>query len=221
MNRAARAARGAGWLLMALSATAVGAVSLRYGLMDRATVPPELRASFDVRPLMFVAHALAASAALLIGPWQLLGGLRARRPGLHRALGRTYGAAVLVAGAAAVPMAVGSFAGPVAAVGFAALAGAWIYCTAAGVLAARGGRMEAHRRWMVRSVALTFAAVTLRLYLPIPPLLGWSYVEGYRVIAWACWLPNLLLAEAWLRRRPAPQRPRIAAMIGALARPDP
>jgi uncharacterized membrane protein len=190
-----------GWLLLALLATVIGAVSLRYGLMDRALVPPELRASFDLRPVTFVTHALGASVALLIGPWQLLGRLRVRRPWLHTLFGRIYAAAVLVAGVAAVPMALGSFAGPVAAAGFAALAGAWIYCTGRGVLAARGGRLHEHRRWMLRSVALTLAALTLRLYLPIPPLLGWDYVEGYRAIAWACWLPNLLVAEAWVRVR--------------------
>ena len=48
--------------------------------------------------------------------------------------------------------------------------------------------------------ALTFAAVTLRLYLPFPLMMGFSFVEGYRVIAWLAWVPNLMLAETFLRR---------------------
>ncbi len=54
---------------------------------------------------------------------------------------------------------------------------------------------------MVRSLALTFAAVSLRLGLIGFPALGLlSYADGYRVSAWLCWIPNLLVAEWWLRR---------------------
>ena len=53
---------------------------------------------------------------------------------------------------------------------------------------------------MIRSWAMTFAAVTLRLYLPIPPmLLHMSFMDGYRAIAWLAWVPNLLVAELYLR----------------------
>jgi ABC-type spermidine/putrescine transport system permease subunit II len=60
----------------------------------------------------------------------------------------------------------------------------------------------AHRRWMIRSFALTFAAVTLRLYLPLGFLLPVSFDDAYRVISFLCWVPNLLAAEWLLRRRP-------------------
>jgi hypothetical protein len=53
---------------------------------------------------------------------------------------------------------------------------------------------------MARSAALTCAALTLRLYLPFPPALGFTFAEGYRFIAWACWVPNLLVVEYFLRR---------------------
>jgi len=49
-------------------------------------------------------------------------------------------------------------------------------------------------------VALTFAAVTLRLYLPV---LGGTlgFETGYPIVAWLCWVPNLIVAEWILRRR--------------------
>ena len=47
--------------------------------------------------------------------------------------------------------------------------------------------------------AMTFAAVTLRLYLPMIPLSGLSFVEGYRAISWLCWLINLAVVELHLR----------------------
>jgi hypothetical protein len=54
---------------------------------------------------------------------------------------------------------------------------------------------------MIRSFALTFAAVTLRLYLPFPMIWGFEFIEGYRIIAWLCWVPNLLIAELWIHNR--------------------
>jgi hypothetical protein len=55
-------------------------------------------------------------------------------------------------------------------------------------------------------VALTFSAVTLRLYLK----LGMSVFElgfplSYLLAAWLCWTVNLLLVEWYLRRRTAPR----------------
>ena len=214
MSRIAPPVRAGGWGLLVLLATVVGLFSLRYPFPDPPLVPPDLRASLDLRPPVFVLHAAAAAVALLLAPWQLLAGLRRRRPGLHRRMGRAYAGAVLIAGLAALPMATGSFAGPVAAAGFAALALAWLACTASGVQAARAGDLAAHRRWMLRSVALTCAAITLRLYLPIPPALGWSFADGYRAIAWACWLPNLLAVEAWLRLRQDRRSARSGAPVG-------
>ena len=56
---------------------------------------------------------------------------------------------------------------------------------------------------MIRSFAMTFGAVTLRLYLPIAPMLGYEFMEGYRITAWASWVPNLILVELWMRRQAA------------------
>jgi hypothetical protein len=64
---------------------------------------------------------------------------------------------------------------------------------------------KSHPDWMLRSFALAFAAVTLRLYLPIAAMLGLDMDAAYRAIAWLCWVPNILLVEVWLRaRRPRP-----------------
>ena len=200
-----RFARVAAWTLLAVVATALALVSLRYVSGDPAVAPRQLRLNMIERLPWFVAHTVAGSVALLVLPWQMLPRLRRRAGRLHRWLGRIYVAAVCVSGTAALPIAMGSFAGPIAATGFAALAVCWLGTTAAGWRQMRLGEVDGHRRWMVRSAALTCAAITLRLYLPVPPALGFAYVEGYRAIAWACWVPNLLLAEYFLRRLRAPR----------------
>jgi uncharacterized membrane protein len=209
------AASRAAWLLLALLATAIGLASLRYLGGDVAVAPAELRPNFAARPIWFMLHTGAGAAALLVLPWQLSATLRGRRPGLHRLLGRVYVGAVAASGVAAVPVALGSFAGPVAAAGFVVLAIAWLATTGLAFAAIRAGDVAAHRRWMIRSAALTMAAITLRLYLPVPPALGLSFAEGYRIIAWACWVPNLLAAELAIRSQRPLSAPRRAAICPA------
>ena len=52
------------------------------------------------------------------------------------------------------------------------------------------------RPWVASQKA---RAVTLRLYLPIPPMfLHMSFMDGYRAISWVSWTSNLLVAELFL-----------------------
>jgi hypothetical protein len=55
---------------------------------------------------------------------------------------------------------------------------------------------------MVRNFALTFAAVTLRVWLPAGTAAGVPFAVAYPVVAWLCWVPNLLAAEALIRTIP-------------------
>jgi uncharacterized membrane protein len=193
------ARRGAA-LLFGLLAVGLAAISLRYLGGDPDIAPPELRASAAVRMPLFQLHAAGAALALLLLPLQALA-LAGRRGSVHRWAGRFYVAGVTAGGAAALPLAMHSFAGPVSGLGFGLLACCWLGCTWAGVAAARRGDRQAHAAWMIRSGALTASAITLRVYLPLPELMGLDYAAGYRVIAWACWVPNLALASWWLHRR--------------------
>ncbi len=74
-----------------------------------------------------------------------------------------------------------------------------------------------HQRWMVRSFALCFAAVTLRLYLGAAMAGGLVYAQAYPVISFLCWVPNLVVAEIGIRVFLNRQRP-ISGAPG-LARP--
>ena len=116
-------------------------------------------------------------------------------------MGRLYlGVGVTVGGLAGLFMAAHAFGGLVARLGFAGLAIAWLYTGLRAYAAIRAGNMVGHRRWMVRNFSLTLAAVTLRLYLPASTASGAVPFEvAYPLIAWLCWVPNLLIAELWLR----------------------
>jgi hypothetical protein len=69
---------------------------------------------------------------------------------------------------------------------------------------------------MVRNFALTFAAVTLRLWLPASVVAGVPFGLAYPAIAWLCWVPNALFAEVLLGRTAGHAR---AALAQSQARP--
>lgn len=187
--------------------TGVGVVSLRYGLPSRPASAPIPNAS--AHPVTLSLHAVPAALALIMMPFQLHPGFRARHPRAHRVLGRTYAGLVALASLAALRLAPTALGGPISASGFTGLALAWIATTGIAVRAAVARRIDVHRAWMTRSAALTFAAVTLRLLLPFTTrVLGMDFVMAYRAIAWLCWLPNLCVAEWWLRRDIKPPRVR-------------
>ena len=152
-------------------------------------------------PLPLFAHILGAPLALALAPFQLWQGLRKSRPRLHRRAGYTYVTAVVIAGAGSLLMLPHFLGSASAAAGFLIMAVLWIGLTLRGVFLARAGDYAAHRRFMLRSVAVTFGAVTLRLIMPPLIAQGWSVVETYQITAWASWLPNLIAVEIYLRAK--------------------
>ena len=184
-----------GWLVMVVLASLVALASTRYLAGGVMMIPPPLKPNFLGHSTAFYIHIGSASVALLIGPWQFLKGWRAAHPREHRTTGALYVVACLVGGVAALPMAVGSNGGPVAAAGFLALASLWLFTTVRALAAILAGDLAGHRRWMVRSFALTLAGVTLRLYLPAALMGFTSFHVAYAAIAWLCWVPNLLIAD--------------------------
>jgi hypothetical protein len=92
----------------------------------------------------------------------------------------------------------------VAHVGFGLLASFWLLTTIRGFLFIRAGHDIDHRAWMIRSYSLTFAAVTLRIYLPLSLAIGLPFDVAYPAISWVCWVPNLIVAELMFVRRPVP-----------------
>lgn len=183
--------------LVAVLSIAIALVSYRY-LTASPTRGAGVLANAFAEPYLVI-HVAGAATALLVSPFQFLARFRNRKSGLHRLVGRVYVTGCLTGGAAGVPLALGSTAGPVAAAGFGTLALFWLFTTALGWRRAVERRFAEHRAWMLRSWALTMAAVTLRLYLPIPPLLGIDFADGYRAISWLAWVPNLAAVELYLR----------------------
>ena len=185
------------WGLAAFLSVGVAIFSYRY-LPAIGPMAPQILANLFARPWLDI-HIAGAATALLVGPVQFIPWIRQRARATHRWLGRTYVVGCLIGGAGGLVVAFGSTAGPVATAGFGSLAVIWIVTNIQGWRMARARRFDVHRAWMIRSFALTFAAVTLRLYLPLIPLTGFSFVDGYRAISFLAWVPNLIAAELYIR----------------------
>lgn len=160
-------------------------------------------------------HIASSSIALLLGPLQFSQRLRRRRPALHRATGRVYLGAVGVGALSAVIMLPTNFGGMVGFFGFGTLAVLWVLAAVRAYRAIRAGDVAGHRAWMIRTYALTFAAVTLRSWLglllgvQIPfagpePDIDALFVNAYAAVPFLCWVPNVVVAEWLIRRRGLP-----------------
>ena len=139
-------------------------------------------------------HLIGGAAALLSGAAQLF---TAKGSQWHHRLGISYCLAVVIAGVGGGYLSFFTDQGPSTGVGFFILDVLWFYTTFMAVRFARAGQVDLHRRWIIRSLALTAAAISLRLELLVFTLV-WSFETSYLIVAWSCWMGNLLLAELYL-----------------------
>lgn len=180
--------------------------TLRYFRGDTATFfQPEVYAD---RIAVLRLHIVGGIVAALTGPLQFMSAIRNKYRAAHRTLGKVYILAVLSGAVFGLIIATTALGGLVTQAGFSALALAWAFTTLKAYQCIRVRNIALHRRWMIRSFALTFAFVMLRLILPSLQLAGLDEVTAFRVSAWACWLPNILIVELAMRRGGA--RARVA-----------
>lgn len=174
-------------------------VSATRYLLPGGSPPSVITDNRFAHPFLIL-HVMGGMTALLLGPLQFVERVRTNVPTLHRANGRIYAAAVAVGAPAGFMLALGTTAGPIAAVGFGIPAVLWPVFTWKGIRAAMERRFTEHREWMLRSYAITANAITLRLMLPIAGLSGLPWFPAYRAISWASWIVTVAFFELYIRR---------------------
>jgi hypothetical protein len=173
-----------------------------------------------IYPWAFYTHITSGPVSLilgliLIGEWS-----RTRFPNWHRHLGRLQVACVLLlVTPSGLWMASHAAAGPVAAVGLAALAIATAVCVSLGARSAVTRRFAAHRRWMWRCYLLLCSAVVLRLIGGLATVTGATAPWVDPLATWVSWLVPLTAFELreWTRRKSGffeLDRPRARAAQG-------
>lgn len=193
-----------GWIIFGFFAIVIGLYPFLYFVLDMSkgflsSKSDELLQN-QVWNFLFYQHIIFGGFALLTGWTQFSKKLRNKYLSFHRTLGKVYIVACLLSGSAGFYIAFFATGGIIASLGFGCLAVAWLVNTSKAYLSIRKKQIDVHQAWMIRSYALTFAAVTLRLWIPLSQLAGFEFVEAYVVIAWLCWVPNLIIAEWFVRR---------------------
>lgn len=148
---------------------------------------------------LFYVHVYSSIFVLIAGFTQFNTFLLKNFRQLHRWLGYLYVVVVLFLSAPS-GLFIGLFAngGITAKIAFVTLAVLWFSFTLKAMLSAKHKKFKLHQDFMLRSFALAFSAVTLRLWKVILVYLFQpAPMDVYQVIAWLGWVPNLLLAE-WL-----------------------
>ena len=195
------------WIPFVLFALAIGFYPAIYYFVDMhsqgllASKPKELLNS-NVWHTLFYVHITAGGLAMLTGWSQFSNRLRGRYLNMHRFVGKVYVLSVLLSSCAGLYIAFFASGGIISVVGFGSLALLWLFTDIKAYTSIRKLQIDEHERWMIRNYALTFAAVTLRIWLPLATgLMHFDFITSYRVISWLCWVPNLVVAELIITRK--------------------
>jgi uncharacterized membrane protein len=177
---------------------------------------------------LLVGHVVFGSVALLTCGLQVWPWFRERYPTAHRRVGRVYVlGGVLPAGVLGLTIGAMTPFGPVARASNVLMATLWLAITITGFRMARQGRYVEHRRWMIRSFALTASIITNRVWgavgvITLSPQLETTFGGDETLLVhaiagmttWLGWTIPLLLAEWWLERDLV-KRPRRRAGVAA------
>lgn len=156
----------------------------------------------------FYTHILSGPVSLILGLVLIGERFRACFPKWHRSLGRVQVACILLlVTPSGLWMARHAAAGPVAAVGLAALAIATATCASLGVRSAMERRFADHRRWMWRCYLLLCSAVVLRLVGGLATVAAVNATWVDPAATWLCWLVPLSIFELRERIAARPQYP--------------
>lgn len=179
----------------------VGGVVLKYG----DYFPPNFASDFlqgretyffGSYRWAFYVHTVAGPLSLILGMILISERFRLKFPKWHRSLGRIQAVDVLfLVAPSGLWMAYRAEAGPIAGIGFAALAVLTGTSVAVGVRAAVKRRFAEHRRWMQRCFLLLCSTVVLRMIAGLATVTGvqGTWVEPFA--AWGSWLAPLAAYE--------------------------
>ena len=151
--------------------------------------------------LAFYLHIFPALLVLAAGMTQFSEIVLKKAPWLHRGIGKLYVLSILaICGPAGLVMAFYANGGWIAISSFVTLSILWWLTTWLAWRAIKKGAIESHKTWMLRSYALTFSAITLRvLQFLFATQTDIDSETAYQFIAWPSWMFNLALVEWWRR----------------------
>ncbi len=170
------------------------------GAMPQAAA---LDAGFAHHPLLTMVHIVPGLLFVVLGPLQFVRTLRARRPRLHRWMGRVAVASGVTIGVTALVMsprmAIGGANETAATMLFAIL---FLFALCRAFLAIRQGKVAIHREWMIRAFAIGLAVAFVR------PIVGVFFATSrithltphdfFGIAFWLGFTIQAIAAEIWI-----------------------
>lgn len=192
------------WILLVTLAIVIGIYPIIYFILDKEFALSGFKSTqLLVDPFWnsaFYMHIFLGGLALLIGWAQFGANFRNKNKGLHKQIGKVYVLSVLLSAVTGIYIAFSATGGLLAALGFICLGVVWFATTLMAFITIKNGRVEIHQKLMVYSYAVCFAAVTLRIWLPLLVLIFDNFSIAYMVVAWLCWVPNIVVANLIIKR---------------------
>ena len=175
-----------------------------------------LDGSFVRHSLLTMVHIVPGLLFVVLGPLQFVRTLRARRPRLHRWMGRVVVASGMIIGVTALvmspQMAIGGANETAATMLFAIL---FLFALCRAFLAIRHGKVAMHREWMIRTFAIGLAVAFVR------PIVGVFFATSrithltphdfFGIAFWLGFTIQAIAAEIWINhtRRPVTSAERV------------
>ncbi|MFB0497365.1 putative membrane protein [Mucilaginibacter sp. OAE612] len=192
------------WIPFAVLSVLIGLYPLKYllnaGKIGILNGKPDWLLNSETWKLSFYTHIVLGGVALLIGWIQFNKKLRLHKPYVHQFIGKIYVVSVLLSSFSGFYIALFADQGLWASLGFSCLAVIWFYTTLMAYLAVRNKQFLRHQNMMIYSYAACFAAVTLRIWLPVLIIIIGDYGTCYIIVAWLSWIPNLFVAYLIVKR---------------------
>ncbi|NTE00390.1 DUF2306 domain-containing protein [Agrobacterium tumefaciens] len=186
------------WVLFGFFSITIGLYPLKYFLINGKVGilngKPEWLLTNIVWYTAFYIHIVLGGISLLIGWLQFSSKLRYRNVKIHRYIGKIYVVSALFSSFCGSYIALFADGGFWPSLGFSCLGIIWFCTTLMAYLTIWNQQIVKHQVLMIYSYAACFAAVTLRIWLPILILIIGNYNTAYVVVAWLSWIPNLLVA---------------------------
>jgi uncharacterized membrane protein len=199
------------WILFLLSV----AIMLPFIIPYLSLNPANSRIVISSRALQYpalVIHIMVALLALVTGFLQFHKKLRKNKPSLHVLLGKVYVCSIFISGGFALIL-IGYEPDYGRALSFLFLDLMWLFTTVKGFRAAINKDFEAHKKWMIRSFAMTLTAVSARAFVPLLILIylllhRFSLPDGRMGMIeevldnniWAALILNFIIVEWYLLR---------------------
>jgi uncharacterized membrane protein len=179
-------------------------ITLKYIPFDSNTAFLQIKQTEvnGIKPYLFIfyIHVYSAIFSLLAGFTQFNSKLLKNYPVIHKTIGKLYFLTVLfLAAPSGFFIGLSANGGFYSKVSFVTLSLLWFYFTLQGFLKIKSKNIQQHREFMLRSFAMAFSAITLRLWKVILVYLFQpSPMDLYQIVSWLGWIPNLLLIELYI-----------------------